>query len=151
MRVFVSHSHKDQRIAEELSSRLSAAGVKVWLAEKELLPGDNWPLEVGKALQRSDAMVVLLSPDSVESRDVRREIAYALSSRRFEGRVVPVVVRPTEGIPWFLRTFRVIHPRGAPRQSVKRMAEEIVESLIGSAKKERVVESILGEPKAADL
>ncbi len=151
MQVFISHSHKDQRIAEELSSRLAVAGVKVWLAEKEVLPGDNWSLAVGKALQRSDAMVVLLSPDAVESPDVRREIAFAFASPRFEGRVVPVVVRPTGGIPWFLRTFPMIHLRGTRGQSLKRLAEKIVEALTGAAEEERLVEPALAEAKTADL
>ncbi|MBI2925102.1 MAG: toll/interleukin-1 receptor domain-containing protein [Verrucomicrobia bacterium] len=151
MQVFISHSHKDQRVAEELTARLAAAGVKVWLAEKEVLPGDNWSLAVGKALQRSDAMVVLLSPDAVESPDVRREIAFAFASPRFEGRVVPVVVRPTGGIPWFLRTFPLIQLRGTRGQSLKRVAEKIVEALTGPASDERLAEPILAEPETADV
>src|SRR2546426_6577819 len=108
MQVFISYSLKDQAIAKELSSGLSAEGVRVWLAAEEVLPGENLPLEIGKALRRSDALVVLLSPDSVESRGVRSEIAYALSSPKFEGRVVPVIVKPTKDIPWFLQTFPML-------------------------------------------
>jgi hypothetical protein len=52
MKVFISHSQKDAEIAKELTSRLSDAGLDVWLAEREVMPGDNWPLETGKALQR---------------------------------------------------------------------------------------------------
>src|SRR5437660_5773375 len=145
MQVFVSHSQKDRKLAKELSARLSAAGVNVWLTEERVLPGENLPLEVGKALQRSDAMVVLLSPDAVDSRDVRSEIAYALSSPKFEGRVIPVIVKPTKAIPWFLQTLPMIRSRGTRGPSVKRLAEKIVELLIG----ERVAERILGESKVA--
>jgi len=149
MQVFISHSQKDRKLAKELSARLSAAGVMVWLADERVLPGDNLPLEVGKALQRSDAMVVLLSPDAVESRDVRSEIAYALSSPKFEGRVVPVIVKPTKTIPWLLQTLPMIRSRGTRGPSIKRLAEKIADTLLESTKEESVVERLLGEPKTA--
>jgi hypothetical protein len=111
------------------------------------LPGENLPLEVGKALQRSDAIVVLLSPDAVESQAVRSEIAYALASPKFEGRVIPVIVKPTKAIPWFLQTLPMIRSRGTRGPSVKRLAEKIADALLESTKDERVVERVLGEPK----
>src|SRR5437773_10233247 len=131
MQVFISYSHKDQKIAKQLSSRLADAGVKVWLAAEEVLPGENLPLEVGKALQRSDAMVVLLSPDAVESQWVRSEIAFALSSPKFEGRLVPVMVKPTKRVPPFLEKLPMIHSRGTRSESLNRLAHKIVESLSG--------------------
>jgi|SRR5579859_5671367 len=146
MKIFISHSDKDSKLAEALSSELSRPGVNVWLAEKEVLPGDNWSLEVGKALQRADAMVVLLSPAAVESENVRREIAYALSSPKFEGRVVPVVVKPTEDIPWFLRELPMVHSRGAHGRSVKKLAEKIAETLQGW--NEGMADHIAGQSKA---
>jgi len=146
MNVFISYSDKDLKVAEKLASLLSEARMNVWLDRNEILLGDNWSLEQGKALQRSDAMVVLVSPDSVASETVRREVAYALSSPKFEGRVVPVVVRPTTDIPWLLRTMQMIHPQGAHGQAVKRMAEEIVDALAGP-KNDKSVRTVLGEPK----
>lgn len=149
MQIFISHSQKDQKFAKELSSRLSTAGVTAWLAEERVLPGENLPLEIGKALQRSDAMVVLLSPDAVESPNVRSEIAYALSSPKFEGRVVSVIVKPTKAIPWFLQTLPIIRSRGSRGPSVKRLAEKIVDALADSTSGESILERVLGEPKIA--
>src|ERR1043166_6640866 len=106
--IFISYAHKDQKIAKELTSMLAAGGMKVWLADEQVLPRDNVSLEVGKALEQSDAMVVLLSPDAVASQNVRREIAYALSSPKFEQRLVPVMVKATKNIPWFLENLAPI-------------------------------------------
>src|SRR5204863_7364456 len=117
--------------------------------EKVSLRGENVSLEVGKALERSEAIVMLLSPDAVESSNVRSEIAYALSSPKFEARIIPVVVKPTSGIPWFLQTFQMIRLHGSHGQSISDLAEKIVESLTENAKGEKVVERILGRPKAA--
>ena len=145
MQIFISHSQKDQKIARELRSELAAAGMKVWLAADEVLPGANLSAEVGKALEHSNAMVVLLSPDAVESRNVRSEITYALSSPKFEGRVFPVVVKPTKDIPWFLQTLPLIQSPGIHPQSVRRIAEKVVESLTDSAKP---TGRVMGEAKA---
>ena len=53
-------------------------------------------------------MIVLLSPEGVQSEWMRREIEYALGSRKYEGRLIPVMVRPTSDIPWVLRQFHVV-------------------------------------------
>ena len=39
------------RWARKLTEQWSAAGWRVFDPASELLPGDNWPLEIGKALQ----------------------------------------------------------------------------------------------------
>lgn len=109
MKVFLSYAPKDRSWARKLASRLEAEGLQVWFGERELLPGDNWAIRAGEALAKSDAMVVLLSPDSVESPWVRNEIQYALGSTQFRGRLVPVVVRPTKKIPWILEELPTVY------------------------------------------
>ncbi len=54
-------------IARQLAHRLSDAGLKVWIPEDEILPGDNWAKKVGQALEESDLMVVLVTPQAFES------------------------------------------------------------------------------------
>jgi hypothetical protein len=102
MSIFVSYAHQDQKWAKSLISMLVEKGVDVWDAPSKLAPGDNWPLEVGKALERAEAMIVLVSPAATRSQDVQREIGYALSSERFHDRLIPIIVKPTEKIPWIL-------------------------------------------------
>lgn len=139
MQVFISHAQADEKLARELSGQLAEAGVKVWLAEQEVLPGDNLALEVGKALQRSDALVVLLSPESVASKYVRSEITYALASARFQDRVVPVMVKPTRNIPWFLKTLEIISVRATDSQAVEQLAQRIVAALGGKVARNELV------------
>jgi len=123
-KVFLSHSASERSLAMDLASRLSAAGFRVWHGE-EVPPGDNWALAVGKALEDSDAMVVLLSPDAVKSQAVGREIEYALSSPRFKNRLLPVVVKPTLGIPWILWRLPMIQLRDQPGADVDRIVEGV--------------------------
>lgn len=106
MQVFLSYSEADRAFARKLSSRLSEQGLDVYDPNDDLFPGDNWPLKIGKALQESKAMVVLLSPDSMKSEWVRSEIEYALGDHNYKGRLFPVLVRPTHKIPWILRDIQ---------------------------------------------
>ncbi len=108
MRVFISHAVGDGAFARELTEKLRAAKFEPWLAELELTPGQNVALEVGRALDRAEAIVVLLSPEAVKSPWVMSEIEYALTERRFKGRLIPVLARPTREIPWVLRKMSLI-------------------------------------------
>ena len=125
MKVFLSYSLQDERHARELRERLAAAGLDVWDPNERLFPGDNWALAIGKALEQAQAMVVLLSPDSVSSQNVRREIEYALGSTKYEKRLIPVVVRETRDIPWILKKL----PLMKLRDNVDEVGQRIVEIL----------------------
>ena len=106
MKVFVSHARKDSLLASQLAEQLSHGGFSVWLPDEHISLGDNWAKKVGKALEDSEFMVVLLTPKALDSDSVRQDIEFALGSRKYEGRVLSVFVGPTtrEGkdIPWIL-------------------------------------------------
>ena len=106
MQIFLSYVPADQSYATALSTQLERRGFSVWSPAQEVLPGDNVWLQTGEALKRSKAMVVLVSPDSMRSENVRREIEYALGDLNYEGRLFPVRVRRTPDIPWILRKFK---------------------------------------------
>jgi len=105
MQIFLSYAGSDKAYAKSLASQLQKRGFSVWSPRDEVLPGDNVWLQTGEALKKSRAMIVLLSPDSVRSEHVRREIEYALGDPNYEGRLFPVLVRPTDDIPWILRRY----------------------------------------------
>ena len=86
----------------------------MWDPDLNHLPGDNWAAMVGRALEESEAMVVLLTPAAVDSPYVKREIEYALGARNYSNRLVPVVVGDrkrvsTENIPWIVRGMRWVY------------------------------------------
>jgi hypothetical protein len=105
MKVFLSYAPSDRKVAKELAAHLEKAGHNVWFADDALFPGQNIALETGKALDRSEAMVVLLSPEALKSGSVQQEIGFALGAPQFRGRLIPVMVKPTDDIPWILKKF----------------------------------------------
>ena len=112
MQVFISHSDSDSPLAARVSKALRKAGLQVWDPDVHILPGDNWPAEVGRALEESDAMVVLLTPNSVSSPHVKAKMAFALRSKSYRNRLIPVAVGgrellPSSEIPWMARPCRL--------------------------------------------
>ena len=110
MKVFISHADTDETFARKVVAGLEEAGFEAWDASREILPGDNWAAKIARALQESEAMVVLLSPNALRSSAVRREIDYALGEQRYSNRLIPVLPKELneEEVPWILRHLRVI-------------------------------------------
>lgn len=113
MKVFISHAHTDEPLVKKVAAALEDAGLEVWDDTREIMPGDNWANKVAQALQESEAMVVLLTPDALRSNWVRRDIEYALGEQGYRKRLIPVLVGdpenlPPEDVPWILRHLRII-------------------------------------------
>jgi TIR domain len=107
MQVFFSYSQADEEFARLLAKEMGNRGLRTWMPSNEVLPGDNPWLKIGKALENSHALVVLLSPESAKSELLNSELSYALGNLNFRGRVFPILVRPTTKIPWILKQFQI--------------------------------------------
>ena len=79
LRVFLCHASQDKASVRALYAKLKEAGLDPWLDEKDLLPGQDWNIEIRKAVRTADAVVVCLSRvSSSKVGFVQREIKYAL-------------------------------------------------------------------------
>ncbi len=134
MTVFLSHAAADKPEAMRLAVALKARGVEVWFDEWELIPGQSFVHEIARALEHASAMVVLLTPASIDSEFVRSEINFALTHESFQGRVFPVVVGEEipANTPWILRRFEVLHVEPEDSDSVASSADLIARSLEAS-------------------
>ena len=65
LKVFLCHSKDDKIKVRRLFHRLIADGFDAWLDEEKLLPGQDWDLEIRKAVRESDVVVVCLSNSSI--------------------------------------------------------------------------------------
>jgi isopentenyl diphosphate isomerase/L-lactate dehydrogenase-like FMN-dependent dehydrogenase len=136
MKVFINYSPKDRELATELVSRLKAAGLDAWFDKSEILPGDNWAEKTSEGLKESDAMVVLLTPNSLASETVQANISYALGEKSFRHRVVPVLVGDvgksgSDSIPWILKKLKPVSL--GESQTTEAGFNEIVQALKSAA------------------
>jgi formylglycine-generating enzyme required for sulfatase activity len=66
LKVFLCHSSNDKPAVRALYQKLSAeAWIDPWLDEEKLLPGQDWDMEIEKAVRETDSVVVCLSNNSV--------------------------------------------------------------------------------------
>jgi hypothetical protein len=61
VRVFLCHSSSDKPVVRTLYGRLLQDGIKPWLDEEDILPGQNWSLAIQRAIRSSDIILVCLS------------------------------------------------------------------------------------------
>ncbi len=105
--VFVSYSHADRAFVDQLVSRLENDKINVWRDEKEILIGDVIDRAVSEGIQQSWIFLIVVTPHSVTSRWVARELDEA-SHEEVEGRkiVLPVVAEGLDLAQFLARVRR---------------------------------------------
>jgi toxoflavin biosynthesis protein ToxD len=103
LRVFLCHSSNDKSIVRELYQKLQTQiWLQPWLDEEELFPGMDWNLEIEKAVEDADAIIVCLSRNSITKEGyVQREIRIALDYADYkpDGTLFIIPVRLEECTP----------------------------------------------------
>jgi hypothetical protein len=112
-RIFVSHSAKDNDFGKRLISDLQRTigdNDAVWYDVSGLQGGDEWWDKIVEELTKSDVFIIVLSPNSVVSRWVRRELDTAINEGK---RIIPVLYQPCQ-VRADLKTIQMIsflHPK----------------------------------------
>jgi len=111
-RVFLCHGSEDKAAVRELYKRLEADGLRPWLDEKDILPGEEWTASIRKAIKTSRFVLVCLSPKSVSKIGyIQKEIAIALdrAEEQPEGvsYIIPVCLEPCD-VPERLRRWQYV-------------------------------------------
>jgi hypothetical protein len=110
LKVFLCHSSGDKPRVVQLYSHLVEHGADPWLDVEKLLPGQDWNLEINKALDDSDVILLCLSKSSVDREGyVQKEIRIALDRalEMPEGRIFLIPGRLEEcDLPYRLRSYQ---------------------------------------------
>lgn len=99
MNIFLCHASKDKNKVRELYRRLSKDGYAPWLDEENLLPGQEWAVEIPKVVKNSDIVIVCLS-NRIETKTgyIQKELRIALDAadERPEGSIFIIPLRLEE-------------------------------------------------------
>ena len=91
--VFISYAAKDRERVLDLVKRLRSAGVSVWIDQGGIDISALWSQEIVNAIKTCKVMLLSISPQSTESKNVVKELA--LCSER-EKPIIPVYLEPSE-------------------------------------------------------
>ncbi len=89
--IFISYSSKDRAQAEQLTELLASAGLSVWIDRQGIVGAEQWATEIVEGIKACSTFILLLSPNSIESENVLRELSLASEKRK---RVLPVDLEP---------------------------------------------------------
>jgi formylglycine-generating enzyme required for sulfatase activity len=110
LKVFLCHASADKPAVHKLYRYLRSKGMEPWLDAENLLPGENWELEIPKALFNSDVILVCLSKNSVNKEGyIQKEITFALDKalEKPEGMIFVIPAKLEEcNIPQRLNRFQ---------------------------------------------
>jgi len=113
LKIFLCHSSSDKSKVRDLYQRLQKEGFKPWLDEEDLIPGQEWQVEIPKAVRNSDVVLICLSNNSItKSGYVQREIKYALdvADEKTEGTIFLIPLKLEEcKVPERLGTWQWVN------------------------------------------
>ena len=99
---FISYSREDSEFALRLAEDLKSAGASVWLDRLDIKPGHPWDSAIEDALMDAPQMLLILSPASAKSVNVRNEVRFALD----EGKAIVPVLYKDCAVPLDLRRIQ---------------------------------------------
>ncbi len=91
--VFISYSREDKDKVLDLTAKLRAAGVPLWMDVGGIDGAAMWGEEIVNALDRAKVLMLMVTESSVHSQNVAREVI--LASER-KGHILPVHLEPTQ-------------------------------------------------------
>jgi len=120
-KTFFSYAHADSKFTLKLAEALRSASINVWLDELDIPPGVRWDDAIQGALENSPRVLVVLSPASASSDNVKDEISLALDTQKS---VIPILLKDCT-IPLRIRRFQHIDFRADYENALKRLIQAL--------------------------
>src|SRR6516165_957353 len=127
---FISSSSRDKTAADATCAVLESAGVRCWIAPRDVRPGVEYGAAIIDAIERCRVMVLIFSSSANESRQVHREIERAVS------RGIPIVpvriedVLPTKSMEYFLGAIHWLDALTPPLEGHLHKLAETVKAIL---------------------
>ena len=130
--VFISYSSNDLQTADKVCVLLEAEGIGCWIAPRDVLPGTIYAEEIIKAIENTEALVLICSRFTADSVHVRSEVEHAFSQKKV---IFPVRMEDVglgKALEYFLGSSHWLAAWDSPlEECVKRLAESIKKVLVG--------------------
>jgi hypothetical protein len=88
--VFVSYSRRDRGFVDRLNAALEEGGRDVWVDWDDIPPTADWLAQIHTGIEEANALVFVISPDSITSEVCAKELEVAETLNK---RIVPLLLR----------------------------------------------------------
>lgn len=141
--VFISYSSHDKPIADGICANLEAAGLRCWIAPRDIGPGEDWPTAIAGGISVAKVMVLLFSQNANLSEEVSRELYLAANNKLA---IVPFVIEnvtPEAGKAYYMGRTHWMDAMNPPTQEQINKLAKRVRSLVDRVGTEGRVASVL--------
>jgi hypothetical protein len=132
LKAFLCHAKEDKPTVRELYKQLNTEGwLDVWLDEIKLLPGQEWDIEIEKAVEQADVVIVCLSTKSVDKEGyVQKELRFVLNiaDEKPEGTIFVIPLRLDDcAVPRRIRAWQYVDyfPKSKQAWAYQRLVESL--------------------------
>lgn len=119
--LFISYSHNDSELVSRLLKDLTATGLSIWLDTRSIRAGQRWNRAIQQAIMDSTIFLLVLTPASVQSSYVQKEIARALFERKL---FIPILCKDCD-IPANVSPIQYIDMRESYKKGLDQILEHI--------------------------
>jgi TIR domain len=129
---FISYSSKDKTAADAVCAMLESAGVRCWIAPRDITPGVEYGAAIVDAIDQCRVMVLIFSANANSSGQILREVERAVSKG------VPIVpvriegVLPTKSMEYFLGSIHWLDALTPPLENHLRQLVTTVRAILGN-------------------
>lgn len=127
--VFISYSKADEKIMYEVERHLSNSGIATWVDKNRLKPGItiSWPKDIEKGIRKSNAFIVILTPNANQSDFVHKEIQYA---QLHDKAIYPVLAQGSDrdSLPIILVDAQYIDIRGDLKTKIRELINLLIKN-----------------------
>ena len=141
--VFISYSSHDKPIADGICANLEAAGLRCWIAPRDIGPGEDWPTAIAQGISLARVMVLVFSQNSNMSDEVSRELYLAANNKLA---IIPFVIEnviPEAGKAYYMGRTHWMDAMNPPTQEQIGKLTKRVKSLVERVGTEGRVASVL--------
>jgi hypothetical protein len=135
--VFVSHSSKDRLVANAVCARLESAGIRCWIAPRDIIAGTSYGESIIEAIHSVKVMVLVLSANANSSghipKEVERAVSNGLAILPFRIEDVP----PGKSLDYFIGS---VHWLDAMTPPLEKHLDELVETV------QKLLSPLVGAP-----
>ncbi len=131
--VFISYSTKDKPAADATCAALEAEGIRCWIAPRDILPGQEYPAAIVKAISETRVFVLLLSGSANASPQISREVERAVNRG---APVIPVRledVKPAASLEYLINTPQWLDAFTPPLEPHLAYLTRVVRTLLDEA------------------
>jgi hypothetical protein len=128
--VFISYSTHDKPTADAACARLEAAGIRCWIAPRDITPGKEYGEAIIGAINQCRVMILIFSENANNSPQIHREVERAVNKS------VPVLplrienIVPDGSLEYFIGTVHWLDALTPPLEAHLRRLVEAVTALL---------------------